>query len=226
MVSSRSPLNQLSMNAPTTFALSPPAGGFDSPAVLVGFAVGALECFLVSARALAVASSVKARPSARRFVRIVDLLALSLYTRPVLPVVVEVVDRDRTFQLQVVIEKIVDAVRLATHREVNDHPIVPAALDVDFVGRAAGEGAGGLHRALLAGLRLLDHVKLALEHQAHGSRHVAVVEASRAGIELDEHLGGARPAVHVEDPVIAALGQKVLPLDRAGVETKGLRGRR
>jgi len=60
------------MNAPTTFALSPPAGGFDSGTALVGFAVAALECFLVSARALGVASSVKASPSARRFVRIVD----------------------------------------------------------------------------------------------------------------------------------------------------------
>src|SRR2546425_12633468 len=202
MVSSRSPLNQLSMNAPTTFALSPPAGGFDSAAVLVGFTVGAVECFLVSARALGVASSVKARPSARRFVRIVDLLALSSYTRPALPVVVEVLDRDRTFQLQVVIEKIVDALRLATHREVDDHPIVPAALDVDFVGRAARERAGGPDRALLAGLRLLDHVKLALEHQAHRSRHVAVGEASRAGVELDEHLRGARRAGHGQGPRI------------------------
>src|ERR1041385_6017757 len=108
MVASRSPLTQLSMNAPTTFALSPPAGGFDSGTAIVGFAVAALECFLVSARALLdVASRVKASPSARRFVRIVDLLALPSYTRPILPVAVEVLNRDRTFQLQAVVEKIV-----------------------------------------------------------------------------------------------------------------------
>ena len=80
---------------------------------------------------------------------------------------------------------------------------------VRCVRREGSRGLDGLARVTVR--RPFDDVEIAFEDKAHRARHVAMVKTARARLELDEHVRSAGRHIDVEDPVIAAIGDEVLP---------------
>lgn len=106
---------------------------------------------------------------------------------------------DRALEAELVVKKIVNTIRGAAHRKVDDHAVLATVLDVQIVFNPTGKSPGWLdHSEFLAGAGLVDNVQFSFQHEAGARCNMAMIQTAGAGIEFYDHIRRARRHVDIK----------------------------